>query len=94
MRFMTMRELRLKAASLRERLSEDEEVILTANGKPIGLFTAVDPENLEAELKAVRRARARVALDKIRQQAEDDGTNLSSGQVDKVIARTRRRRRS
>lgn len=89
-----MRELRQKTASLRSRLDEDEEVVLTANGKPIGLFTAIDPDNLEAELKAVRRARARVSLDRVRDAAsEASASGMSTKQVDEVVAAARRQRR-
>ncbi len=95
MKFMTMRELRLKTAELRKDLSADEEVVLTANGKPVGLLTAIDAGNLEAELIAVRRARARSALDRIRASARGEGKDLmAADHVDELVARSRKERSS
>jgi antitoxin (DNA-binding transcriptional repressor) of toxin-antitoxin stability system len=66
MRFVTIKDLRSKTAAIRKDLSADEEIVVTANGRPIALLTAVAGDNLEEELLAHRRARARAALDRTR----------------------------
>ena len=93
MKFITMRESRLQTASLRKELAADEEVILTANGKPVGLLTSIDADNLEEELSAVRRARSKVALDRIRAKARDTGADkITSSEVNRIVTQNRRER--
>jgi hypothetical protein len=93
MRFMSAREFRVNTGTMRRDLDRDEEVVLTANGRPFAIVSAVHPESFDRELLAIRGARARVALDRVRESAARSGTaDLSVAQVDAVIANTRRAR--
>jgi antitoxin (DNA-binding transcriptional repressor) of toxin-antitoxin stability system len=95
MKFVSIRELRANAAALRETLEEAKEIVLTVSGKPFAILTPVGPGELEEELTAVRRARARVALDRIRRAARKRGLeDLHPGQIDELVSRTRKGRRS
>jgi antitoxin (DNA-binding transcriptional repressor) of toxin-antitoxin stability system len=58
MKFVTIRDLRGNTARLRRDLREDREIVLTANGRPFALMTPVEPDTVEEELLAIRRARA------------------------------------
>lgn len=94
MKFITIRDLRSKTAELRKDLESDREVVVTANGRPFAIMTRVQPDNVEEELLAIRRARAAAALSRIRAKAKPDGLDrMTMEEVDAVIAKARRERR-
>ena len=95
MRFVTMKDLRSRTAAIRKELAADEEIVVTANGRPIALLTAVEGDNLEQELLANRRARARAALDRTRAQAGAAGTSgMPMRKVEEVVAAARKERKA
>ena len=68
--------------------------IVTANGRPFAVMTPVGPDTVEEEILAIRRARARAALSRIRAKARADGLDkMTMDEVDAVIAEVRRERR-
>ena len=70
------------------------EIVVIANGRPIAIMTRVDPDTVEEEILAVRRARARAALSRMREQAGSEGLDrLTMDQIGEIVARTRRDRR-
>jgi antitoxin (DNA-binding transcriptional repressor) of toxin-antitoxin stability system len=94
MRFVTVRELRSKTATLRKDLDQDREIVLTANGRPFAVVSRIEPDSLEEELQAIRRARAKVAVERLRAQAQAKGLNrLTMDDIDAIVAETRRQRR-
>lgn len=94
MKFVNVRELRSKTATIRQDLVQAREIVLTVNGRPFALMTPVDPDTVEEELRAIRRARARAAVDRLRAQAKASGVDrLTPEAVDAEIAATRRARR-
>jgi antitoxin (DNA-binding transcriptional repressor) of toxin-antitoxin stability system len=94
MKFVSIRELRSNAAALREELAEAKELVLTVSGKPFALLTPIGSGDLEREVMAVRRARARLAVDKMREAAKRRGLDrLTPNEIDALIAKTRRSRR-
>ena len=94
MKFISIRDLRSDTAGLRRDLQADREIVVTANGRPIAVMTRVDPETVEQEMLAIRRARARAALSRMRDRARSEGLDrLSMDQIDDIVARTRRDRR-
>ncbi|HWT84006.1 MAG TPA: type II toxin-antitoxin system Phd/YefM family antitoxin [Candidatus Methylomirabilis sp.] len=94
MKFVTVRELRSKTATLRKDLDQDREIVLTANGRPFAVVSRIEPDSLEEELQAIRRARAKVAVERLRAQAQAKGLNrLTMDDIDAMVAETRRRRR-
>jgi len=91
MKFMSVREFRASTGRIRRDLDRDEEVVLTANGQPFAIVSAVRPEVFDKELDAIRRARAKVALERVRESAARAGTaDMSMPEVDKVVADVRR----
>ena len=69
MRFVTVRELRSRSAEVWQRLADEGEVVLTSNGKPVAILSAVSQENLEESLAAFRRARATAAVEAMQRQS-------------------------
>jgi len=91
MNFMSVREFRSSTGRMRRELDCDEEIILTANGRPFAMVTALHAEVFDQELRAIRRAKARVALDRIRKSAAQSGTaEMSMSEIDDVIADVRK----
>jgi len=94
MKFITVRDLRSNTAAIRKDLASEREIVLTANGRPFAVMTRVEPETLEEELLAIRRARARLAIERIRTKAKAAGLDrMSMDEVDAVIGEARRQRR-
>jgi len=94
-KFMSIREFRLNTNIVRHSLDQEEEVILTANGQPFAIVSRIRPDALDKELLAIRRARAKVALDRIRASAEESETaDISMQEVDTIIRNARRKRES
>ena len=62
MQFISVRELRNRSAAVWKSLSEEKDLVVTSNGKPIALLSATSDETLEESLGAIRRARAQSAV--------------------------------
>jgi antitoxin (DNA-binding transcriptional repressor) of toxin-antitoxin stability system len=93
MKFISIRDLRSDTAGLRRDLQADREIIITANGKPIAVMTRTD--NVEEEILAIRRARARAAVGRMRARAVTEGLDrLTMDQIDGIVSRARRERRA
>ena len=73
MRFVSVRELRERSASIWKALGEEKDMVITSNGKPIALLSATSGESLEESLRALRRARAQAAA------AAMQGASLKAG---------------
>jgi antitoxin (DNA-binding transcriptional repressor) of toxin-antitoxin stability system len=94
MKFITVRDLRGRPSEVWSRLSHDKDLILTSNGKPIAILSAVSEETLESSLAALRRARAVAAVEAMQSQSVAAGTDkLSLEEINAEIAATRKARR-
>ena len=94
MKFIAIRELRSKTASIRQDLAQAREIVLTANGRPFAVMTPVSPDTVEEEIQAIRRARTRAAIDALRAAAKTTGVDsMTMEGIDAEIAAARRARR-
>lgn len=90
MKFITVRDLRSSPAKVWKDLPVEKEMIITNNGKPVALLTPVSDQNMESTLRAVRKAMAVSAIEKLQFDARKNGTNiLSDEEVEREIAETR-----
>ena len=71
MKLLTIRELRNNPGKVWRELRR-EDLVLTANGKPIGILVGVE-EDLEEALATVRRLRAALAVSRMRREAQEAG---------------------
>ena len=93
MKFLSVRDLRGKSASVWRSLPAEREMIITNNGRPIALLTAVDETNVEESLAVWRQIRATQAVTAIQQQSMQKGTDsLSMDEIDAEIAQSRESR--
>jgi len=95
MKFIAIRDLRANTAALRKDLEADCEIVVTANGRPFALMTRVEPDTVEEEIMALRQARARAALSRIRAKAKADGRDkMTMEEIDAIIADVRKQRQA
>jgi antitoxin (DNA-binding transcriptional repressor) of toxin-antitoxin stability system len=87
MKFVTVRDLRTSPARVWKSLPEEQELVLTNNGKPIALITPLGDGNLEETLAAVRKARAQSAVQQL--QLASIQNNLSRLSMDEINAEIR-----
>ncbi len=94
MRFVTIRDLRGRPGEVWTKLSREQDLVLTSNGKPIAILSAVSEETLEASLIALRQARAIAAVEAMQSQSATAGTDkLALDEINTEIAATRKTRR-
>jgi len=83
---------------LKERLRNEQELLLTSDGQPVAVLVHVDTaEDPEAVIRSIRDARSRLALSRIREAARRGGTSRMTlaeinREVETVRAGRRRRR--
>lgn len=75
MKFITVRDLRTSPAKIWKTLPDEQEMIITNNGKPIALLTPLSDSNLEVTLSSVRQARATAAVRNMQQTSTRAGNN-------------------
>lgn len=90
MRFISVREVRRKLSEVWKELAKERELVITSNGKPIAIVSAVSEETLEISLRAIRRARAMAAVEAMQRGSANRG--LESEDVEAEIAAGRSER--
>jgi antitoxin (DNA-binding transcriptional repressor) of toxin-antitoxin stability system len=94
MKFLSVRDLRSKSGDVWKGLATEREMVLTSNGRPIAILSAVTEETLEETLTAIRRSRAVAAVSEIQRQSVERGKDaISPAEVEAEIASVRRARR-
>jgi prevent-host-death family protein len=94
MKYVSIRELRNRPGRVWSSLSKGD-IVLTANGKPMGVLVGVDETRLDDTVEAIRRAKAILAVSRMRQKAAKTGASrLSMAEINREIQEVRRRRRS
>jgi prevent-host-death family protein len=78
MQFVSVRELRSRSAELWKRLDAEPDMVITSNGRPVAILTAVSPEGLEESLAALRRARAVAAVEAMQRRSVAAGKHRLS----------------
>jgi antitoxin (DNA-binding transcriptional repressor) of toxin-antitoxin stability system len=95
MKFLSVRDLRSKSAEVWKGLAQEREMVVTSNGRPIAILSAVTDETLEETLAAIRRARAVAAVSEIQQRSLKRGKDaITPAEIDAEIAAVRRARRA
>lgn len=93
MRFVSVRDLRSKSAQVWRQLADEKELVVTSNGKPIAILSAVQEDRLEETLAAIRRARAMAAVDAMQQRALKMGLDtMTLEEINAIIEEVRRER--
>lgn len=94
MKFITVRDLRGRPTEVWMKLSRDKELVLTSNGKPIAILSAVSEDTLESSLVALRHARAIAAVESMQSHSVAVGTDaLTLEEINAEIKAARKARR-
>ena len=92
MKFVSTRELRNTPGKVRELL-DDDDVVLTANGKPVGILLGVGDGELDATAALVKRVRAQMAVARLRAEAFASGAaSMSAKEIDSEVRAARKAR--
>jgi antitoxin (DNA-binding transcriptional repressor) of toxin-antitoxin stability system len=93
MKFISVRDLRGKSAEVWKNLPTERELIVTSNGRPIAILSAVNESNLEESLSAFRQARAVEAVMSLQHQSTVQGTDrITMEEIDAEIKTVREKR--
>jgi antitoxin (DNA-binding transcriptional repressor) of toxin-antitoxin stability system len=93
MKFISVRDLRGKSAEVWKNLPTERELIITSNGRPIAILSAVNESNLEESLSAFRQARAVEAVMSLQHQSTVQGTDrITMEEIDAEIKTVRGKR--
>ena len=93
MKFISVRDLRGKSAEIWKNLPTERELIVTSNGRPIAILSAVNESNLEESLSAFRQARAVEAVMSLQHQSTVQGTDrITMEEIDAEIKTVREKR--
>jgi len=86
MKFVSVRDLRLKPGQVWKMAKEERDIVLTVNGRPVAILTGVDEDSFEAEVEAIRRARALQALESLQHDSLKKGTHrITAGKIEAEI---------
>ncbi|MFH1092805.1 MAG: type II toxin-antitoxin system Phd/YefM family antitoxin [Candidatus Omnitrophota bacterium] len=95
MQFITIRDFRNKSAKIQRDLSQEKEMVLTSNGKPIAILTATSAAKIEESLAMLRQVRATRAVDLMQRRSVEAGTDrMSLEEINKEIAVMRKNRQT
>jgi antitoxin (DNA-binding transcriptional repressor) of toxin-antitoxin stability system len=93
MRFISVREMNTRPKEIWEKIKE-EELVITLNGRPIALLSAVTEETLEKTLRMIRRSRALMALEEMQKESLAAGLDkMTAVEIDAQIRSVRKTRR-
>ncbi len=77
MKFLSSRVLRNQPGVVRD-LAGDDDLVLTANGKPFAILVGIAEDDFEQTAQAIRRARAQLAVSRMRKTAARRGVDRLS----------------
>jgi antitoxin (DNA-binding transcriptional repressor) of toxin-antitoxin stability system len=94
MGFVSIRDMRTRPGEVWQQLAEEGDLIVTSSGRPFALMISAEGEDIEQLLMALRRAKAQLAVSRMRSQAAAMGMDrLSTEEIDAEIQQARRERK-
>ncbi len=91
MQFIPYRLLRNEPSTLRQKLADEGELVVTVDGKPFAVMIDLsDADNMDDILLLISRLRAQMAVRAIRSKAQRDGLDkMSDEEIEGLIRKTR-----
>ena len=93
MKFVNVRDFRNSSREIWEKVSNNEDVIITNNGKPTAILVNVSEDNLDEVLASIRQARAMRALNRLQEKASSS-KHMDDADINAVINAYRAEKRS
>ena len=95
MTFISIRDMRTRPGEVWQQLQEEGDLIVTSSGRPFALMISAADEDVEELLLALRRARAQMAVSRLRKQAAASGLDrMTAEEIEAEINQTRSERRA
>lgn len=93
MQFVSVRDLQGKSSGVWKKLQTECQMVVTSNGKPIAVLSAVCETSFEETLKAIRRSVAVVLVKSMQEQSVRAGRDkLPLKETNSAIASVRRKK--
>ena len=73
MSFVSIRDMRTRPGEVWKQLEEEGDLIVTSSGRPFALMIAAEGEDVEQLLLALRRAKAQLAVSRMRHKLHKKG---------------------
>ncbi|MDN5347669.1 MAG: hypothetical protein PWP65_1233 [Clostridia bacterium] len=94
MKFITVRDLRSRPTHVWKRLNQEENLVVTSNGRPVALLTSINDDSLEDTLAAIRRSRALMAVSRMQEESVAQGRDkISEEEIEAEIKAVRQGRK-
>ena len=91
MKFVSVRDFRSKSAQVWKNLKNDDEMVITSNGRPMALLTSLTDDNLEQTLKTIRKAKVMAAVSSMQLKSLQSGNSkMSLTEINREIALQRK----
>lgn len=93
MKFVSVRDLRGKSGQVWKELSDEREMVITSNGRPVAILAAINESNFEESLSAFRQARSVEAVASLQQGSIEQGTDkIAMEDIEAEIKAVRKKR--
>jgi hypothetical protein len=93
MGFVSIRDMRTRPGEVWQQLEKEGDLIVTSSGRPFALMISAEGEDIEQLLLALRRAKAQLAVSRMRVQAAEMGLDrLTESEIEVEIEQARRER--
>ena len=93
MTFVSIRDMRTRPGEVWQQLQHEGDLIVTSSGRPFALMISAEGEDVEELLLALRRARAQLAVARMRKQASSTGLeHMALDEINAEIRQTRTER--
>ncbi len=93
LQFLSVRDLRARGAAIWDSLTTQREMVVTNNGRPVAVLSAVDEGSVEETIRAIRQARAVGAVTAMQEHALESGLDhLTAEEIEAEIQAVRRAR--
>jgi antitoxin (DNA-binding transcriptional repressor) of toxin-antitoxin stability system len=93
MTFVSIRDMRTRPGEVWQQLQQEGDLIVTSSGRPFALMISAEGEDVEELLLALRRARAQLAVARMRKHAGSAGlAHLSLEEINAEIQQARAER--
>ena len=91
MKMISVREFRANPSKVWKDLKKETDLVLTNNGKPVGILTAADEDSLEERLGQARELRALRAVEKLQTASVESGkSKMTDQEIQDEIRKVRR----
>ena len=94
MKFLSIRDLKTKSSQVWKELSDQKDMIITSNGRPIAILSSITENNLDQVLSAFRQARAMQAVTSLQRESVRKRTDkITMDEIDNEIKLLRSKRK-